>query len=123
MPPTITTALMIAASVAGGLAPASQAPTTMTAAVAGPNLRACYDGKCKLTLTKRATFRVSSRFGLTRLTITFNSQSVRVRGTGPGVMSEALLGEGTSGSVNNIGIRVVSVSSSKAVLRLSPVRR
>ena len=43
-------------------------------------------------------------------------------GTGPGVFSQARLGAGSKGSVNGIGVRVVSLSGSKAVLHLSPVR-
>ncbi|SDH59580.1 hypothetical protein [Nonomuraea jiangxiensis] len=121
MPPVATT-LMIAASIAGGLVPVTQAPMTMKAAVTAPNLRACYDGKCNLTLTKRVTFRVSSKFGITRLAISFTGQSVLVKGTGPGVMSQARLSKGSSGSVNGIGVRVAGLSSGKAVLRLAPVR-
>ncbi|MEV0826207.1 hypothetical protein [Nonomuraea rubra] len=118
MPPTIRfAALAAAASIA--LVPLA-APTA--SAAAKPNLRACYDGTCKLTLTKGVSFRVSSRFGLSRLAITFNSATVRVKGTGPGVMSQAFLGEGSTGSVNHIGVRVVSLSSGKAVLRLTARR-
>ncbi|MBF8187194.1 hypothetical protein ITP53_15910 [Nonomuraea sp. K274] len=115
----IATALVVGSALAaGGVA----APASAAASTAAPNLRACYDGKCNLTLTKRASFRVSPRFGITRLTITFNSQIVRVKGTAPGVMSEAVLGRSASGSVNDIGVRIRSLSGSKAVLRLSPVR-
>ncbi|MFB4271702.1 hypothetical protein [Nonomuraea sp. GTA35] len=126
MPPTIRiAALAAAASIA--LVPlavptASATTATTAAATAKPNLRACYDGTCKLTLTRGVSFRVSSRFGITRLAITFTSATVRVKGTGPGVMSQAYLGEGSTGSVNHIGVRVVSLSSGKAVLRLTARR-
>jgi hypothetical protein len=123
MPPRITTALAIAASVVlGGLTPVIPASAATADAAAKPNLRACYDGRCKLTLTKRVSFRVSSRFGITRLAISFTANRVHVRGTGPGVVSEAYLGKGSSGSVNDIGIRISSLSSKKAVLRLVPQR-
>ncbi|MEV0160705.1 hypothetical protein B0I32_124134 [Nonomuraea fuscirosea] len=115
----ITTALAVAASLA--LTPVA-AHATATTATAKPNLRACYDGKCKLTLTKSVSFRVSSRFGITRLAIAFNSSTVKVRGTGAYVSSQAVLGRGSTGSVNGIGVRILSLSGSKAVLRLSPVR-
>ncbi|MFB4275534.1 MULTISPECIES: hypothetical protein [unclassified Nonomuraea] len=121
MPPKITTALAVAASIA--LTPvAAHLTATGASAAAKPNLRACYDGRCELTLTKSVSFRVSPRFGITRLAIAFTAGTVRVKGTGPGVMSQAQLGEGTSGSVNGIGVRVVSLSSGKAVLRLAPGR-
>jgi hypothetical protein len=89
---------------------------------AGPNLRACYDGKCRLALSKAVKFRVSPRFGVTQLSISFGRGSLRVKAAGRGVTSQVLLGAGASGSVNGIGVRVVSISSSKAVLSLSPVR-
>ncbi|GAA4198647.1 hypothetical protein GCM10022252_49490 [Streptosporangium oxazolinicum] len=131
-------ALLLAAALTGGTAPAYSGLTpveTRTAALAPvsaaapaantvkPNLRACYDGKCKLTLSKTVRFRVSPRFGVTRLSISFNRTSVRVRATGPGVTSQAVLGLRSTGSVNGIGVRVVSLSGTKAVLSLAPVRR
>ncbi|MEU8360307.1 hypothetical protein AB0C27_30265 [Nonomuraea sp. NPDC048882] len=120
----IATALAVTASLV--LTPVAAHATVATAAsataTAKPNLRACYDGKCKLTLTKSVSFRVSSRFGITRLAIAFNSSMVKVRGTGAYVSSQAVLGRGSSGSVNGIGVRILSLSGSKAVLRLSPVR-
>jgi hypothetical protein len=122
MSQTIAALLVLASAVTGGLAPSGHTPAADLVAATRPNLRACFDGKCKLTLTKKVSFRVSSKFGITRLSITFTRSSVRVRGTGPGVVSQALLGAGSSGSVNGIGVRVVSLSGSKAVLRLSPVR-
>ncbi|GAA3712135.1 hypothetical protein GCM10022224_092110 [Nonomuraea antimicrobica] len=127
MPATIATALAAAASIA--LAPAAvsltatgaSAQTAHALATAKPNLRACYDGKCDLTLTGSVSFRVSgSRFGITRLAISFTADTVLVKGTGPGVASQAMLGKGTSGSVNRIGVQVVSLSAGKAVLRLAP---
>jgi hypothetical protein len=130
MPPTIRIAALAAAAsialvplaVPTASATTAATVTAATAATAKPNLRACYDGTCKLTLTRGVSFRVSSRFGITRLAITFTSATVRVKGTGPGVMSQAYLGEGSTGSVNHIGVRVVSLSSGKAVLRLTARR-
>lgn len=136
-----TIALLLIAALTGGTAPAHSGLTpaeTRTAALAPvsaaapatnattdaakPNLRACYDGRCKLTLTKTVRFKVSPRFGVTRLSISFNRTTVRVRATGPGVTSQAVLGSRARGSVNGIGVRVVSLSRTKAVLSLAPVR-
>lgn len=132
-----TVALLLIAALTGGTAPAHSGLTpaeTRTAAfapvsaaapatnAAKPNLRACYDGRCKLTISKAVRFRVSSRFGVTRLSISFTRTSVRVRATGPGVTSQAVLGSRARGSVNGIGVRVVSLSRTKAVLSLAPVR-
>ncbi|MEU4544545.1 hypothetical protein [Nonomuraea dietziae] len=117
---TALTGLPASAAVPGTAVGA--ATSAARAAASAPNLRACHDGRCNLTLRKPVSFRVSSRFGITRLAISFTGHSVRVKGTGPGVTSQALLGEGTTGSVNGIGVRVLSLSSGKAVLRLTPVR-
>ncbi|MFI6790558.1 hypothetical protein ACIBG4_24845 [Nonomuraea sp. NPDC050383] len=118
---TIAALLVLSSTITGGLGAAGQAPVVSTAAATGPNLRACFDGRCKLTLSRPVSFRVSSRYGITRLSITFTRQVVRVKGTGPGVSSQATLGAGASGSVNGIGVRVVSLTGRKAALRLSPV--
>ncbi|MFF5112006.1 hypothetical protein [Streptosporangium sp. NPDC000509] len=138
-----TAALLLLVALTGGTAPAqsgpppAETPTVALAAVSaaapatgavargkatGPNLRACYDGRCKLTISKAVRFRVSPRFGVTRLSVSFGRDFVRVRATGPGVTSQAVLGLRSTGSVNGIGVRVVSLSRNKAVLRLSPVR-
>ena len=58
---------------------AAAAVTAVGVAQATPNLRACYDGKCKPTLSRPASF----RFSITRLRITFNADRVRVVATGP----------------------------------------
>ncbi|AQZ60710.1 unnamed protein product [[Actinomadura] parvosata subsp. kistnae] len=114
-------ALAVAAALA--IVPAvTPAATAASTAAAKPNLRACYDGRCNLTLTKSVSFRVSPRFGITRLAISFDSSTVHVKGTARGAMSQVFLSEGATGSVNNIGVRVVSLSSGKAVLRLSARR-
>ncbi|HEX4817168.1 MAG TPA: hypothetical protein VFV66_30875 [Nonomuraea sp.] len=122
MPPRITAALALTAALVLGAGAGPAAAAGPAGAAAKPNLRACYDGACKLSLTKRVSFRVSPRYGITRLAISFTGSRVHVRGTGPGVRSEAFLGKGSSGSVNGIGVRIVSLSSGKAVLRLSPKR-
>ncbi|WP_084964346.1 hypothetical protein [Thermoactinospora rubra] len=92
------------------------------AAASAPSLRACYDGKCKLALTKKVSFKVSPRFGLTRLSISFTEHTMRIRGATPGAMVENRLSQGASGSLNGIGIRVLSLSRGKAVIRLTPLR-
>ncbi|WP_327580512.1 hypothetical protein OHA25_31130 [Nonomuraea sp. NBC_00507] len=123
MPPRIITALVVAASIIS-LAPAGQASATAAVSAVGakPNLRACYDGRCKLTLTKRVTFRVSSRFGITRLSVGFTGKGVTVKGTGPGIGAGASFSKGGSATVSGIKFSIVSLSSRKAVLNLVPVR-
>ncbi|MGC5010671.1 hypothetical protein ACLQ2R_07900 [Streptosporangium sp. DT93] len=89
---------------------------------AAPNLRACYDGNCRLTITKTARFRVHPKFGITRMSISFTSTRIRVRGTAAGSFSQSVFGANGTGTVNGIKVRVVSLSGSKAVLRLSTKR-
>ena len=110
-------ALALCAALAGGAVPAHAAPSS-----AAPKYRACHDGACTLKLRKPASFRVHSRFGVTRLRVTFNSSYVRVVGTGPGVRSEVRLSRHSYGTLNGIRVTIKSLSGSKAVLRLKPVR-
>ncbi|MBB2910786.1 hypothetical protein FHS43_002049 [Streptosporangium becharense] len=114
------------ATSASDAAPASSPAPAAGAAVpghtAGADLRACYDGKCRLTLAEPVGFWVDPRFGVTWLSISFDRHSVRVVATGPGVRSQATFGPGALSSVNGIGIRAVSLSASRAVLHLSPAR-
>ncbi|GAA3007364.1 hypothetical protein [Streptosporangium longisporum] len=107
---------------AGGTPQASPERVRVSAQTAAPNLRACYDGNCKLTIRKTVRFRVNPRFGVTRLSISFTSNFIRVKGTGPGVSGQTMFGMGGSGTVNGIKVRLVSLSGSKAVLRLSTKR-
>jgi hypothetical protein len=103
-------------------AQASPERVRVAAQTAAPNLRACYDGNCKLTIRKTVRFRVNPRFGVTRLSISFTSNFIRVKGTGPGVSGQTMFGKGGSGTVNGIKVRLISLSGSKAVLRLSTKR-
>jgi hypothetical protein len=129
------TALAIATTLVGVPAPATAATSAAASAATSattsaatssaarkPNVRACYDGRCTLTLTKGVSLRVSSRFGITRVSISFTSDRVHVKGTGGGGTSEAYFSKGGSGSVNGIRVRIVSLSAGKAVLRLAPER-
>lgn len=101
-------------------APASAAAPTAAAVAKPPNVRACFDGKCKITITKAVRFRISSRYGFTRLSIArVGSGMVKVQGTGPGVSSTVVLGSGGRGTINNLSVRV-SVTQKSATIRLAP---
>ncbi|MEU7739355.1 hypothetical protein [Nonomuraea sp. NPDC049158] len=101
-------------------APASAAAPTAAAAAKPPNVRACFDGKCKITITKAVKFRISTRYGFTRLSIArVGSGMVKVQGTGPGVSSTVVLGSGGRGTINNLSVRV-SVTQKSATIRLAP---
>ncbi|SEG91647.1 hypothetical protein SAMN05444920_107320 [Nonomuraea solani] len=115
-------ALTVAASLALAPAAATAATAATAETAARPNLRACYDGNCKLTITKAVSFRVSPRFGITRLRISFTGSTVSIRGTSARTMSQTVIGRNATGSVNGIGVRIISLSAGKAVLRLKPGR-
>ncbi|MFD1538789.1 hypothetical protein [Nonomuraea guangzhouensis] len=109
-----TAALAVAASLA--LVPAV-APAAFAAAK--PNLRACYDGNCKITITKKVSFPVDPSFGITRLTLSFKAGRVYVKDSGPGVRGSGYFDEGGSSTMNGILIYALSVSKKKAVLVLT----
>jgi hypothetical protein len=119
MPHAFAAILIAASMTTGALAPAAQLPAT---AAAAPKYRACYDGTCKLTLKKKASFRIHPRFGITRLTVSFNSQQVQVKGTGPGVAAGGGFSKGGATTINGIQFTIVSLSGKKAVLRLKARR-
>ncbi|GAB2955310.1 hypothetical protein ACFMQL_01250 [Nonomuraea fastidiosa] len=55
---------------------------------------------------------------MTRLSISFSSTEVHVRGFGGGVMVESWFDKYSRGPINDIKVKVISVSEEKAVLRL-----
>lgn len=113
---TAITALAFATAVA--TAPLTATPASATTK---PNRRACYDGKCTITITKPVSFRVSSRYRLSRVRVAkvyshfYNRDMVHV--SGPGV--SVTLGEGARGSLNSLSVRVLSITSRGAKVRFS----
>lgn len=109
---TAVTALALATAMA-------TAPLTATPASAAPKLRGCYDGKCTITIRKPVSFRVSSRYHLSRVRVArvynsfFNSYMVHV--WAPGV--SVTLGEGARGKLNSLSVRVLSITSRGAKIR------
>ncbi|MFI6299048.1 hypothetical protein ACIBEJ_46185 [Nonomuraea sp. NPDC050790] len=113
--PASATVPASAATPASAAVPASAA--TLASAVAKPNLRACYDGKCKITITRPVSFRVAARYRLSRVWVSrvyaFNQPMVRVEG--PGVATT--LGQGAKGSINRLDVRVLSITDRGATIR------
>ncbi|MFI7539438.1 hypothetical protein [Streptosporangium sp. NPDC049376] len=110
-----TAALAVAVSLT--IVPAGA--TTAFAAAAKPNLRACYDGNCKISITRKVSFRIDPGFGITKLTLSFNAGGVHVKSSGPGVSGSAYFSGSGSVTVNGITVQALSLSSRKAVLRLT----
>ncbi|MFI0423929.1 hypothetical protein [Spongiactinospora sp. 9N601] len=102
------------------LAPAVTAAPAQAAA-ARPNLRACYDGKCKFTFTRPVSFRVAKRYRLGKVRVArvyvsaFGSYAVRI--SAPGLAST--LGEGARGTLNGLSVRVLSITSRGATVRFT----
>lgn len=114
-----TTCLAIAFAAVAAV-PVAAVPASASAAKT-PNVKACFDGKCKITITTAVKFRISSRFGFTRLSIArVGSSAVKVQGTGPGVSSATTLGAGGNGSVNNLSVKVSSITDKSATIHLAP---
>ncbi|MEV0348303.1 hypothetical protein AB0H88_21225 [Nonomuraea sp. NPDC050680] len=80
----------------------------------------CFDGKCKITITKPVSFPVSSTLGFTTLSIARIGATVKVEGTGPGVSSSTQLSVGGNGSVGALAVRVLSITHNSATVHLAP---
>ncbi|MEV4116609.1 hypothetical protein [Nonomuraea sp. NPDC049695] len=118
MPRKTITALALACALVA--APALTA--TPAAAAAKPNLRACYDGKCTFTFTKPVKFRVAKKYGLSgwvhvakEWSDLFGTDVVAVWSGG----SSAYGGEGTSGGINKLDFRVLSITGTGATIRFT----
>jgi hypothetical protein len=92
------------------------------AAAAKPNLRACYDGKCKFTFTKPVKFRVAKKYGLSGWVHVVKEWNDFV---GADVItvwsggSTAYLGEGTSGGIGKLDFRALSITDQGATIRFT----
>ncbi|WP_214321128.1 hypothetical protein [Nonomuraea sediminis] len=100
------------------LTTAIQAAPAQAATSAHP----CFDGSCKITVTRSVSFRVSSRYGITKISITRQSGGmVRVRGYGGGVSLEVRFDRYGSGRLNNLLVTPVSIKRRSATLRFRPL--
>ncbi|MEU6788645.1 hypothetical protein ABZ912_56475 [Nonomuraea angiospora] len=95
------------------------------AAASAPNLRACYDGKCKFTFTRAVSFRVSSTYGLGRVRVSkehmgglFNQDMVVVRAPGlTSSLGKGATGEFRHGNKRTLNFRVLSITDKGATIR------
>ncbi|MEU4233003.1 hypothetical protein AB0F17_52675 [Nonomuraea sp. NPDC026600] len=114
-----TTCLAIAFAAVAAV-PVAAVPVSASA-VKTPDVKACFDGKCKITITTAVKFRVSGQLGFTWLSIArVDSSAVKVQGTGPGVSSATTLGVGGSGSVGKLSVKVSSITDASATVHLAP---
>lgn len=106
--------------------PSASGAATVTAeapAARKPNLRACFDGRCKITISRPVSFRISSRYGFSRISIARKpGRLVQVTGRHAGGFAQATLGKGGLATLNNLSVRVLSVTRTKATLRFAPAR-
>ncbi|MCA2221125.1 hypothetical protein [Nonomuraea aurantiaca] len=117
-----TTCLALAAAVVVSGTPVAAA-STATAAGKTHDVSECFDGRCKITVTKPVSFPVSSSLGFTTLSITRVGFAVKVQGTGSGVSSSTTLSAGGNGSVGALTVRVLSITQNSATIRLAPSPR
>ena len=114
----LATAATLQAAPANATAPAS----TQASTAASPATRACFDGRCKIKVTRAVSFRVSSRYGITKVSIArLSGGMVRVRGYGGGASLEVQFGINGTGQLNNILITPLSITRHSATLRFSPM--
>ncbi|MFI7632859.1 hypothetical protein [Nonomuraea sp. NPDC049400] len=110
------TALTLAAALV--VTPALAA--TPATAAAKPNLRACYDGKCKFTFTKPVKFRVAKKYDLDGYVHVAKEWSDMLGQDVVAVWSggsTAYSGVGTSGGINKLDFRVLSITDQGATIR------
>lgn len=116
-----TTCLALAAAVVVSGVPVAVASASAATAVAKTDdVSECFDGKCKITITKPVSFPVSSTLGFTTLSIARIGATVKVEGTGPGVSSSTQLSVGGNGSVGALTVQVLSITRNSATVRLAP---
>ncbi|MEV6153760.1 hypothetical protein AB0L53_25785 [Nonomuraea sp. NPDC052129] len=116
-------ATALAAVVVSGASVAAASASAATSAGKTHDVSACFDGKCKITITKPVSFPVSSTLGFTTLSIARIGYTVEVKGTGPGVSSSTQLSAGGNGSVGALTVRVLSITQNSATVRLAPSPR
>jgi hypothetical protein len=96
---------------------------TATTAAAGSDVRACFDGRCELAVSKPTGFAVDHRFGINRVSITrITADDVSMTATGPGVFLGAQTGPGGICTLNGLTIRVKSIKHGTAIVVISPNR-
>ncbi|MFI7144186.1 hypothetical protein ACIBO2_04665 [Nonomuraea sp. NPDC050022] len=116
-----TTCLALAAAVIVSGAPVAAASAATSASAGKPrDVSDCFDGKCKITITKPVSFPLSSTLGFTTLSIARIGYAVEVKGTGPGASSSTQLSAGGNGSVGALTVRVLSITHNSATVRLAP---
>src|SRR5690606_31479345 len=114
----------LAAATAAHTRRAGDGGTAVAAAPAAahkPKLRECYDARCTFTVRKPVTFPIAKRFGFSKLTVRrVGGGSVSVTGRAPNGYAQVTVGRGGVGHLNGISIRVLSISDTKARVRLAP---
>jgi hypothetical protein len=97
--------------------PAAQPP----AAAEGPEVKACYDGKCEIALSGPARIPVDGRFGFTTLTVKeITASSVSMEAAGEGTLSSVTTGPGGTVRFNELVVKVKGLGGDRAVLALRP---
>ena len=87
----------------------------------GTGTKACFDGRCELTVSEPLSIEVDSRFGVGDLRVTkITDDTVVLRSSGAGTHLSSSVGEGGTGGLNGLGFRVKSLDGGTAVLEFFP---
>ncbi|MFF2846774.1 hypothetical protein ACFVT5_10615 [Streptomyces sp. NPDC058001] len=82
----------------------------------------CYDGRCRITVSPSTHIEVDPRFGVGGIRIVdIGPTGLALEATGTaGLYLGTAVSEGGTGSLNQLGFKVVSISGRKAVLDIHP---
>lgn len=123
--------LLLSPPVASATAPSISTSTPRPAvrplprAKDGTNLRACYDGRCEVLVTKPVDITLNGRRGVDILFVTaidsdgVDFQTISASGF-TGNLLEQRPDQGGPSTINRLAVSVVAISGRRAVIRLSP---
>ncbi|MEI5520280.1 hypothetical protein WB401_17595 [Streptomyces brasiliscabiei] len=83
--------------------------------------KACFDGRCTISVSKPLSIEVDSKFGVGELRVTeVTDDTVVLQSSGAGTFLSSSIGEGGTGGLNGLGFRVKSLEGGTAVLEFFP---
>ncbi|MBZ3901839.1 hypothetical protein [Streptomyces griseiscabiei] len=83
--------------------------------------KACFDGRCTISVSKPRSIEVDGKFGVGELRVTkVTDDTVVLQSSGAGTFLSSSIGEGGTGGLNGLGFRVKSLEGGTAVLEFFP---
>ena len=109
---------------ASSSAPAAVTRTPAKPAAPGGNaadLKACYDGRCEISVSRPVTIPVDGRFGFTKFSIThIGAEGVTIAAHSAGTSLESGVSPGGTAALNGLSVKVKSVTGGTALLEITP---